>query len=112
MLRKLEAVVRTERMPHVKKCLEEIGVFGLAVSNIQTWRYEKTPIIPHVENKSDIYDLLPRKKIEIIVAEEQVDSIIDTIKEQARTGGANGQAGDGIIAVSMIEQLSYIGNVS
>jgi hypothetical protein len=46
MLRKLEAVVLTERMPHVNKRLEEIGVFGLAVSNIQAWRYEKTPTIP------------------------------------------------------------------
>jgi nitrogen regulatory protein P-II 1 len=75
MLRKLEAVVRTERMPHVKKRLEEIGIFGLAVTNIQAWRYEKTPTISHFDDKSDIYDLIPRKKIEIIIEEDQVSSI-------------------------------------
>jgi nitrogen regulatory protein PII len=54
------------------------------------------------------------KKIEIIISEDQVDqveSIIDIVKEQARTGEANGQAGDGIIAVSMIKHLSYIANI-
>jgi nitrogen regulatory protein PII len=80
-------------MPHVKNKLEEIGIFGLAVSNIQARRYEKIPTFPHFDDRSDIYDLLPMERIEIIIDEDQVDLIIELIKEQARTGGANGQAG-------------------
>jgi nitrogen regulatory protein P-II 1 len=111
MLRKLEAFVRPERMPHVKRCLQEMGILRLAVTDVRAWKYEKTPSVPHLEDKSDIYDLLPRKKIEIIIEEDHVDSIIEAIKEQGRTGGANGQAGDGIIGITSFEHITYIAKI-
>jgi nitrogen regulatory protein P-II 1 len=112
MLKKVEAIVRIERMPHIKERLEEIGIYGFAVSNIQTWRYETTPTLPRFKGKPDIYDLVDKKKVDIIISEDLVDSIIDAIKEQARTGGTNGQIGDGIIAVSSVEQFSSVANLS
>jgi nitrogen regulatory protein P-II 1 len=112
MLRKLEAFVRPERMPHVKRRLQEMGILRLAVTDVRAWKYEKTPSVPHLEDKSDIYDLLPRKKIEIIIDENQVDSIIDAIKDQARTGGQDGKAGDGLITITSLEQLTYIAKIS
>jgi nitrogen regulatory protein P-II 1 len=108
MLRKLEAFVRPERMPHVKRRLQEMGILRLAVTDVRAWKYEKTPSVPPSEDKSDIYDLLPRKKIEIIVEEDCADSIIEAIKEQAKTGGTNGQAGDGLIGITSFEHLTYI----
>lgn len=98
MVKKIEAIVRLERMQHVKDSLVNAGVGGMTISQATGWGKERA--IQHVgrTGKSIEVDLLPKAKFEIIVDESKVDLIVKTIIEASKTGAV----GDGIVVVSDI----------
>ncbi|KUK43791.1 MAG: Nitrogen regulatory protein P-II [Methanothrix harundinacea] len=91
---KVEGVIRPERLDQVKKALEEKGFVGMTVSEV-TGRGEQKGIKLQFRGRTMDVDLLPKVRIELIVKDEVVDELIETISAAARTG----KPGDGRIFV-------------
>ncbi|MDF0591935.1 P-II family nitrogen regulator [Candidatus Methanocrinis natronophilus] len=91
---KIEAVIRPERLELVKKSLEEKGFVGMTVSEV-TGRGEQKGIKLQFRGRTMEVDLLPKVKIELVVKDDLVDDLLETISAAARTG----KPGDGRIFV-------------
>jgi nitrogen regulatory protein P-II 1 len=102
-MKKIEAIIRTERMPEVKEQLRQIGIGGMTVSTVSGWSRQREL---HLQWRGSpvSYDLIPRIKFETIVSDDKVEEVIQGIVEHARTG----EHGDGIIFVSTVERTINI----
>jgi nitrogen regulatory protein P-II 1 len=106
-LKKIEAIVRAELMSSVKERLRELGVSGMTVSTVSGWSKQREL---HLQWRGMpvSYDLISRVKFEIVAPDPQVDDIVHTIVETARTG----EHGDGIVSISNVERainIYYLG---
>jgi len=99
-MKKIEAIIKPFKLDDVKEALNGIGIKGMTISEVKGYGRQKghTEIYRGAEY---VIDFLPKLKIEIIVGSEQVDQVIDTIVEAARTG----KIGDGKIFVLPVEQV-------
>ena len=97
-MKKLEAIIRSERMPIVKENLRQIGIGGMTISTVSGWSKQREL---HLQWRGQpmAYDLLPRIMFEIVVPDSQEDLVTKSIIESARTG----EHGDGMIFVSRID---------
>lgn len=102
-MKRIEAIIRSERMPVVKEHLRQIGIGGMTVSAVSGWSREREL---HLQWRGSpvSYDLVPKVKFETIVSDDKVDSVIQGIIEHARTG----EHGDGVIFISTVEQAINI----
>src|ERR671910_1051117 len=102
-MKKVEAMIRSERMPIVKEKLRQMKIGGMTISTVSGWSKQREL---HLQWRGQpvAYDLLPKAKFEIIVPDDRMDSVIQAITESARTG----EHGDGVIFVSTIEQAINI----
>ncbi|XGI84005.1 P-II family nitrogen regulator [Halorutilales archaeon Cl-col2-1] len=97
-MKKVEAVIRPEKIEDVKESLSDAGYPSMTVTDVkgrglqegvtQSWRGEEYNV-----------DFLNKTRIEIVASEEDVDEIVDVIADSARTG----DIGDGKIFVSPVE---------
>lgn len=96
----ITAIVKPFTLTDVKEALEQIGVQGMTVTETQGFGQQKghTEVYRGAEYA---VDFVPKVKIEVVVADAQLDEVIDTIVNTARTG----KMGDGKIWVTTIEQL-------
>ncbi len=102
-MKKIEVIIRPEKLDDVRKAVEAAGCSGLMIAEIeghgkqkgviQQWRGEKYKV-----------ELLPKIKIDIVVRDQDVDRITKIIVASARTG----EIGDGKIFVSNIEDAIRI----
>jgi nitrogen regulatory protein P-II 1 len=102
-MKKVEAVIRHFKLEEVKDALTEIGVQGMTVSEVRGFGRQKG----HKEQYRGAeytVDFLPKAKMEVIVPDDQVKAVVDTILESARTG----QIGDGKIFVLPVEDIIRI----
>ncbi|HDY74701.1 MAG TPA: P-II family nitrogen regulator [Euryarchaeota archaeon] len=99
-MRKIEAIIRPERLDPVKLALEEKGVIGLTVTEVKG-RGRQKGIIQQWRGREYRVDMLPKTKIEIVVATSKADEVVDTIVETAKTG----KVGDGMIFISPIDDV-------
>ena len=102
-MKKIEAVIKPFKLDEVREALSEIGIAGLTVTEVKGFGRQKG----HTElyrGAEYVVDFLPKIKIEIVVANENVDAAIDAIIKAARTG----KIGDGKIFVSTVEQVVRI----
>ena len=102
-MKKIECIIRPEKLDDVKEALNEAGIMGLTVTDVlgcgrQKGRKEVYRGIEYTLN------LLPKIKIEIVVRDEDVENIAKIIIETAKTG----LIGDGKIFVSTIEDVYRI----
>ena len=102
-MKKIEAVIKPFKLEDVIDALAQAGVTGMTVSDVKGYGRQ--------QGHSELYrgaeyvvDFLPKIKLELIVADEDVDSIISVIIESAKTG----KIGDGKIFVSPIEKIVRI----
>ena len=97
-MKKVEAIIREERLDAVKEALEEKSYFGMTVSEVSGRGKQKG--IP-LQWRAGEYrvDLLPKLKIELVVVDEDVPVAIDAIVRNARTG----EIGDGKIFILPVE---------
>jgi nitrogen regulatory protein P-II 1 len=102
-MKKVEAIVRSERMPVVKEKLRQLGIGGMTISTVSGWSKQREL---HLQWRGQpvAYDLLPRAKFETVVPDEQADRVVQAIIESARTG----EHGDGVVFVSTIDQAFNI----
>lgn len=91
---KIEAIIREERLGHVKTALEERGFVAMTVTRV-LGRGEQKGIRLQYRGGSIEVDMLPKLKIEMFVREEDVATVMRTICDSARTG----KFGDGRIFV-------------
>src|SRR4030042_1073870 len=89
-MKKIEAIIREERLNAVKKALEEKSYFGMTVSEVSGRGKQKGIPLQWRVGEYRV-DLLPKLKIELVVLDEDVSVAIDAIVSNARTG----EAGDG-----------------
>jgi nitrogen regulatory protein P-II 1 len=103
MFRKIEAIIREEKLNDVKDALREIGIVGMNVFEIRG-HGRQGGIVLNGRSGSYQIDLLPRVQINIVLSEHNVEKTIQTIMESAKTG----QIGDGIIFVYPVEDVIRI----
>jgi len=99
-MKKIEAIIRPEKLDEVKNALADAGFVGLNIVGVTGRGVQKG--IVHVGRGSQTYsvDMLPKVKLEVVVIDADVDRCIATIEESARTGNI----GDGKIFVIPVEQ--------
>lgn len=101
-MKRIEAIVRVERLHKVRERLKELDVGGI-ILHADAWskeskfhlRYRGLPVS---------YDLIPTAKFELFVADDKLELVVTAIKGNAKTG----EAGDGVIAISDIENFMNI----
>jgi nitrogen regulatory protein P-II 1 len=102
-MKRVEAVIKPFKLEDVKDALAEIGITGMTVSEVKGYGRQKG----HSElyrGAEYVVDFLPKIKMEMIVDEKDVDRVVETVVEAARTG----KIGDGKIFVSDIEKIVRI----
>jgi nitrogen regulatory protein P-II 1 len=94
----IKAIIKPERFEVVKKALEDKGLTGMTVTEVQG-RGEQKGITLEYRGKTMTVDMLPKIQIEIIVRDHEAEDLITTIIGAARTG----KIGDGKIFVLPVE---------
>ncbi len=102
-MKKIEAIIKPFKLDDVRQALSEIGVTGMTVTEVKGFGRQKG----HTEfyrGAEYVVDFLPKVKLEIAVADDEVDSVIETITKAAHTG----RIGDGKIFVTSLERVIRI----
>ena len=102
---KVEAVIQPSKLDAVKDALIEIGVEGMTVLEVRGHGRQKGHTEVYRGREYNI-DLLPKLKLEIVLADELVEKAVETIATAARTG----KIGDGKIFISRIDDAIRIRN--
>jgi nitrogen regulatory protein P-II 1 len=100
---KIEAIIQTSRFDSVKDALKEAGIEGMTVTEVRGLGRQKG----HTEvyrGREYSMDLLPRMKVELVVADRLVETAVEAILKSARTG----KIGDGKIFLSKIDEAIRI----
>ena len=102
-MKKVEAVIREEQLPVVRAALEDVGYAGITISSVRGHGRQRG-VKQHWRGKEFTVDLLPKVKLELIVADADAGKIVTCIAENARTGAV----GDGKIWVFAIESITRV----
>ena len=102
-MKKIEAIIKPFKLDEVKNALTKIGVQGMTATEVKGFGRQKghTEVYRGAEYK---IDFLPKVRIELIITEEMVPQVIETIERAAKTG----KIGDGKIFVSSVEEVIRI----
>jgi nitrogen regulatory protein P-II 1 len=96
LMKKIDAIIRPHKLDEVKECLSDAGVQGIMVSEVK--RLAALKSTAHYRGAEFTIDLCPMIKLEIVVPDAQVASVVRNIEKAARTG----RAGDGRIFVTPV----------
>jgi nitrogen regulatory protein P-II 1 len=102
-VKKIEAIIRSERLQAVQDVLDELGASGLTVTEVMGCGRQKGYTEQYRGSRANI-SLLPKIKVESVVPDHVVDQLVEAIVAAAYTG----EAGDGRIFVIPIEQAVRI----
>lgn len=102
-MKKIEAIIRDQKLNTVKDALKHVGVTGMTVTEVKGHGTQKG-ITEVYRGKQYSVDLLSKIKIEVITEDENVNKLTKVIVEAARTGSI----GDGKIFVSSIDDAIRI----
>jgi len=102
-MKRVEAVIKPFKLEDVKDALAEAGITGMTVSDVKGYGRQ--------QGHSELYrgaeyvvDFLPKVKLDLVIASEDVDKVVELITNAAKTG----KIGDGKIFVSAIERIIRI----
>ena len=99
----IKAIIKPFKLDDVREALSEIGVQGITVSEVKGFGRQKG----HTElyrGAEYVVDFLPKVKVETVVEDDKVESVIDAIRGAANTG----KIGDGKIFIMPVEQAIRI----
>lgn len=102
-MKKIEAIIKPFKLDEVKNALTKIGVQGMTVTEVKGFGRQKGHTESYRGTEYAI-DFLPKSKIEIIIAEELITQVIQTIERTAKTG----KIGDGKIFLFPVEEVIRI----
>jgi len=102
-MKKVEAIIKPFKLDDVREALSQAGITGMTAIEVKGFGRQKG----HTElyrGAEYVVDFLPKVKIELVVADDQLDSCVDAVTKAARTG----KIGDGKIFVSTVERVVRI----
>jgi nitrogen regulatory protein P-II 1 len=106
-VKKIEAIIKPFKLDDVKDALAEVGVTGMTVTEVKGFgrtggRGGEGSVM--YRGSAYVLDFVPKAKIEIFVADDQVALVVEAIERSAKTG----RIGDGKIIISPIEEIIRI----
>jgi len=102
-MKKIEAIIKPFKLDEVKEALNELGIQGITVSEVKGFGRQKG----HTElyrGTEYVVDFLPKIKMEIVVKDDLVARVVDTIMEASKTG----RIGDGKVFVLSVDEAVRI----
>jgi len=99
-VKKVEAIIRQEKVPVVRQALEELGLTGLTITQVLGHGAQKG-ITQQWKGNTYRVDLLPKVKLDMVVRDAMVEPVLKAIMDAARTG----EVGDGKVFVSAVEDI-------
>lgn len=102
-MKKIEAIIKPFKLDDVREALSDVGITGMTVSEVKGFGRQKG----HTEmyrGAEYMVDFLPKVKLEIVIADDQVDACVNAIIDTAQTG----KIGDGKIFIYDVERVIRI----
>ena len=103
-MKKIEAIIKPFKLSQVKEALHEIGISGMTLIDVKGFGRQRGSTGGMDANDSYDDEFLAKMKLEVIVEDNQVDDVIESIKSSAYSG----KIGDGKIFVSSIDDAIRI----
>ncbi|MGI6160774.1 MAG: P-II family nitrogen regulator [Christensenellales bacterium] len=103
-MKKIEIIIRPEKLDEVRALLDDLGVTGLMITSITGYGNQKGLAEHHLKNTPKKAGLVSQYKLETVVGDEKVDGIINSIINTVATG----EPGDGKIFVYNVEDAIRI----
>ncbi|MFW5987051.1 MAG: P-II family nitrogen regulator [Methanohalophilus sp.] len=100
---KIEAIIKPTKLHEVKDSLEEAGFASLTVTEVKG-RGQQKGMMQQWRGRKYCVDLLPKTKIELVLAEEKLDEVVELIRKTATTG----EIGDGKIFIYPVQSVIRI----
>ena len=102
-MKKIEAIIRPEKVDDVRKALEKAGYPGVTISEVEGHGKQKG-VTRQWRGESYKVDLLPKVKLELVVSDKDADRMISAVVGSAKTGAV----GDGKIFVTDVKDVVRI----
>jgi nitrogen regulatory protein PII len=102
-MKKIEAIIRPFKLEDVKIALVNAGIVGMTVSEVRGFGRQKGQVERYRGSEFTV-EFLQKLKLEIVVDDERVDTVVSAIQDAARTG----EIGDGKIFISTIDSVMRI----
>src|SRR4030042_4115010 len=102
-MKKIEAIIKPFKLDEVKNALTKIGIQGMTVSEVKGFGRQRGQTEGYRGAEYTI-DFIPKSKLELIVPDELVTQVIETIERAAKTG----KIGDGKIFLSSVDEVIRI----
>lgn len=102
-MHKIEAVIRPQRLDHVKEALEELGVVAMTVTDVRGYGHQRGHTEKYRGN-TYVVNLLPKIRLDIVVNDDVLEHAVAALENAARTG----EIGDGKIFVYPVERAIRI----
>ena len=102
-MKKIEAIIRPFKLEDVKIALVNAGIVGMTVSEVRGFGRQKGQVERYRGSEFTV-EFLQKLKVEVVVENDKVSSVIDAIAEAAKTG----EIGDGKIFISSIDSVVRI----
>jgi len=102
-MKKIEAIIRPFKLEDVKIALVNSGIVGMTVSEVRGFGRQKGQVERYRGSEFTV-EFLQKLKVEVVVEDEKVNSVIDAIAAAAKTG----EIGDGKIFISSIDSVVRI----
>jgi len=102
-MKRVEAIIKPFKLDGVKEALSEIGITGMTITEVKGYGRQQG----HSElyrGAEYIVDFVPKIKLDLVVNDEEIDNVIQTIQESAKSG----KIGDGKIFISSIKEVIRI----
>jgi nitrogen regulatory protein PII len=99
-MKKIEAILRPEKLNDVKQALDDLGIHGMNVISVTGRGAQRGVVHQGRGGETVTVDMLPKIKVEVVVSDVAVDRVIEAIIRASRTGGI----GDGKIFVIPVEE--------
>ncbi|HUL61937.1 MAG TPA: P-II family nitrogen regulator [Methanocella sp.] len=102
-MKMVQAIIRPEKIHHVKKALEEKGFIAMSITEMIGRGEQKGITLQYRGNKVEV-DTLPKVKLEMVVKDQDVEPIIAIVRNAGRTG----KFGDGKIFVLPVDMMCKV----
>lgn len=102
-MKKIEAIIRPFKLEDVKLALVNAGIVGMTVSEVRGFGRQKGQVERYRGSEFTV-EFLQKLKLEVVVDDDRVDTVVTAIQDAARTG----EIGDGKIFISTIDSVIRI----
>jgi nitrogen regulatory protein P-II 1 len=102
-VKKVEAIIRPEKLPVVRRALEDLGLGGMTITQVAGHGNQRG-ITQQWKGNTYTIDLLTKTKIELVIADSVLEKVLSAVKEAAGTG----EIGDGKVFVTDVSDVMRV----